>query len=186
MVQPLHFFHQKALNYIASPYCCCHKPSSVKLCTESLSCKPLLHGRWDIWARKSIAAEGWDFLPQNAFQGTGTEQFLTMTTCNGSLYKNKLSDQNILLNMHYNQDGGCSETYFLCFVCLPGPFFIQIIKTEQSIWYYYLQPSPIFFHFGKVVQSRFVNSELWTKHMQKKMLLVLIKIYSQRYFMHLP
>ena len=41
------FFRQKALNYIASQYFCFHKPSSVKLCTESLSCKPLLHGRWD-------------------------------------------------------------------------------------------------------------------------------------------
>ena len=126
------FLHKKALNCIASQYFCFHKPSSVKLGTESLSCKPLLHGRWDIWARKSIAAEGWDFLPQNAFQGTGTEQFLTMTTCICSLYQNKLSDQNKFLNMHYNQEGGCSETYFLCFVCLPGPLFIQIIKTEQS------------------------------------------------------
>lgn len=35
--------------------------------------------------------------------------------------------------MHFSQEGGCSETYFLCFVCLPVPFFIQIIKTELPV-----------------------------------------------------
>ena len=141
-----------------------------------ITCQQLLSSRWDIRARKSIAPQGWDIvLPQNVFQGTGTSPFWTMTTCICILYTKtcKLSDQ-ISWTHLLTEMGGLFTNLVLLFL-----FFTK--RNIKWMNYYYLQPSPIFFHFGKVVQSCFVNSELWTKHMQKKMLLVLIEIYSQRY-----